>query len=193
LTIKDGHFSWERKQEEIQQEAALDGIYVIRSSEPAEDQSADNAVRNYKRLADVEQAFRALKGLELLVRPIHHRVDDRVRAHLFVCLLAYYVQWHLKRLWAPLLFADEHLTEHRADRDPVAQAEATAEVCRKKAIRRSEEGHPLNSFRTLLAALATQCRTTCQFGDGDSAIPISKTTDPNALQNEAFRLLQHKP
>ena len=149
-------------------------------------------MRNYKRLADVEQAFRTLKGLELLTRPIYHRVDDRVRAHLFVCLLAYYVQWHLKRVWAPLLFADEHLTEHRADRDPVAQAEPAAEVSRKKAIRRSNEGYPLNSFRTLLAALATQCRTTCQFGDGDSAIPISKTTDPSTLQNEAFRLLQQE-
>jgi transposase len=192
LTIEDGRFSWQRKQEEIQEEAALDGIYVIRSSEPAEDLSADDAVRNYKRLADVEQAFRTLKGLELLVRPIHHRVDDRVRAHLFVCLLAYYVQWHLKRVWAPLLFADEHLTEHRADRDPVAQAEPAAEVRRKKALRRSAEGYPLNSFRTLLAALATQCRTTCQFGDGDSAIPISKITDPSTLQDEAFRLLQQK-
>jgi len=192
LTIEDGRFSWQRKQEEIKEEAALDGIYVIRSSEPAEDLSADDAVRNYKRLADVEQAFRTLKGLELLVRPIHHRVDDRVRAHLFVCLLAYYVQWHLKRVWAPLLFADEHLTEHRADRDPVAQAEPATAVCRKKAIRQSEEGYPLNSFRTLLAALATQCRTTCQFGDGDAAIPISKTTDPSTLQNEAFRLLQQE-
>lgn len=192
LTIEDGRFSWQRKQEEIKEEAALDGIYVIRSSEPAKDLSADDAVRNYKRLADVEQAFRTLKGLELLVRPIHHRVDDRVRAHLFVCLLAYYVQWHLKRVWAPLLFADEHLTEHRADRDPVAQAKPAAEVCRKKAVRRNEEGYPLNSFRTLLAALATQCRTICQFGDGDSAIPISKTTDPSTLQYEAFRLLQQE-
>ncbi len=192
LTIEDGRFSWQRKQEEIEQEAALDGIYVIRSSEPAKDLSAEDAVRNYKRLADVEQAFRTLKGLELLVRPIHHRVDDRVRAHLFVCLLAYYVQWHLKRVWASLLFADEHLAEHRAHRDPVAQAEPAAEVRRKKALRRSKEGYPLNSFRTLLATLATQCRTTCQFGDGDSAIPISKTTDPNTLQNEAFHLLQQE-
>ncbi len=192
MTIEDGRFSWQRKQEEIEQEAALDGIYVIRSSEPAKDLSAEDAVRNYKRLADVEQAFRTLKGLELLVRPIHHRVDDRVRAHLFVCLLAYYVQWHLKRVWASLLFADEHLAEHRAHRDPVAQAEPAAEVRRKKALRRSKEGYPLNSFRTLLATLATQCRTTRQFGDCDSAIPISTTTDPNTLQNEAFHLLQQE-
>jgi len=192
LTIEDGRFCWQRRQEAIEEEAALDGIYVIRSSEPAADLSADDAVRHYKRLADVEQAFRTLKGLELLVRPIHHRVDDRVRAHLFVCLLAYYVQWHLKRVWAPLLFADEQLREHRADRDPVAPAEPAAGVRRKKALRRNEEGNPLNSFRTLLAALATQCRTTCQFGDGDSAIPISKTSDPSQLQNEAFRLLQQE-
>jgi hypothetical protein len=130
--------------------------------------------------------------LELLVRPIHHRVADRVRAHLFVCLLAYYVQWHLKRAWTPLLFADEHLAEHRASRDPVAQAEPAEEVCRKKATRRSENGYPLHSFRTLLAELATQSRRTCQFGDGDSAIPISKITDPSALQTEAFRLLQQE-
>jgi transposase len=192
LTIEDGCFSWQRKQPAIEEEAALDGIYVIRSSEPAENLSADDAVRNYKRLGDVEQAFRTLKGLELLVRPIHHRVDDRVRAHLFVCLLAYYVQWHLKRAWAPLLFADEHLAEHRAERDPVAQAEPAEEVCRKKATRRSEKGHPLHSFRTLLAALATQCRHTCRFGDGDSTIPISKITDPSTLQREAFRLLQQE-
>jgi transposase len=192
LTIEDNCFSWQRKQEDIKEEAALDGIYVIRSSEPAADLSADDAVRNYKRLADVEQAFRTLKGLELLVRPIHHRVVDRVRAHLFVCLLAYYVQWHLKRAWAPLLFADEHLAEHRATRDPVAQAEPAEEVCRKKVTRRNEQGYPLHSFRTLLAALATQSRYTCQFGDGDLIIPISKTTDPSPLQTEAFRLLQQE-
>ncbi len=192
LTIEDGRFSWQRKQEKIEEEAALDGIYVIRSSEPAKDLSADDAVRNYKRLGDVEQAFRTLKGLELLVRPIHHRVNDRVRAHLFVCLLAYYVQWHLKRAWAPLLFADEHLAEHRADRDPVAQAEPAEEVRRKKATRLGKEGYPLHSFRTLLAALATQSRETCHFGNGDSVIPISKTTDPSTLQSEAFRLLQQE-
>jgi transposase len=192
LSIEDGHFSWQRKQAAIDEEAALDGIYVIRSSEPAEDLSADDAVRNYKRLGDVEQAFRTLKGLELLVRPIHHRVDDRVRAHLFVCLLAYYVEWHLKRAWAPLLFADEQLAQHRAQRDPVASAEPADEVCQKKAARRTVDGHPVHSFRTLLATLGTQCRDTCQFGEGESAIPISKVTDFTPLQTEAFRLLQQE-
>jgi transposase len=192
LTIKDGHFTWQRKQRAIEAEAAMDGIYVIRSSEPAKDLSADDAVRNYKRLGDVEQAFRTLKGLELLVRPIHHRVDDRVRAHLFVCLLAYYVQWHLKQAWASLLFADEHLGEHRAARDPVAQAKPDDEVRQKKATRRSEDGYPLHSFRTLLAVLATKCRNICQFGSGESAILITKNTDSTPLQIEAFRLLQQE-
>jgi transposase len=192
LSIEDGCFSWQRKQVEIDEEAALDGIYVVRSSEPAEDLAADDAVRAYKSLGDVEQAFRAMKGLELLVRPIHHRVADRVRAHLFICLLAYYVQWHLKRAWASLLFADEDLARHRADRDPVAQAQPAEEVCRKKATRRSAEGYPLHSFRTLLAELATQSRYTGEFGEGDAAILIRKITDPSPLQTEAHRLLQQE-
>lgn len=192
LTIEDGRFCWQRKQHAIDAEAELDGIYVVRSSEPAEDLTADNAVRDYKKLGDVEQAFRTLKGLELLVRPIYHRVDARVRAHLFVCLLAYYVAWHLKRAWASLLFADEHLAEHRANRDPVAQARPTNDVRWKKAARRNEDGYALHSFRTLLAKLATQCRQTCQFGDGDSAIRLAKITECDPLQIEAFRLLQQE-
>ena len=193
LAIEDGRFSWQRKLEAIAKEAALDGIYVIRSSEPAEDLSADDAVRHYKGLADVERAFRTLKGLELLVRPIHHRVEDRVRAHLFVCLLAYYVLWHMKQAWAPLLFADERLAEHRAERDPVAPAEPADEVREKKAERRTAEGYAVHSFRTLLAELGTQCRQTCQLGDRDSAIQIDKITEPTGLQTEAFRLLEQEP
>jgi transposase len=192
LSIEDGQFTWRRKQEAIDEEAALDGIYVIRGSEPAEQLSADDAVRNYKQLGDVEHAFRTLKGLELLVRPIHHRIDDRVRAHLFVCLLAYYVTWHLKRAWSPLLFADEQLAEHRARRDPVLPAQAAAEVREKKRSRRTQDGYPVHSFRTLLAALGTQCRDTCQFGDGEPVIEIGKLSEPTPLQTEAFRLLEHE-
>ncbi len=192
LKIEDNHFSWQRKQEAIEKEAALDGIYVIRGSEPAEELSADDAVRNYKRLADVERAFRTLKGLELLVRPIHHRVEDPVRAHLFVCLLAYYVLWHMKQAWAPLLFADEHFSELRAARDPVAPAKPADEVRQKKCGRRTAEGCAIHSLRTLLADLGTQCRQSCQFGDGDSAIEIHKITEPTGLQSEAFRLLEQE-
>ena len=119
LLIEEGCFRWQRKQQAIEKEAALDGIYVVRGSEPATELSAEDAVRNYKRLGNVEQAFRTLKGVDLMVRPIYHHVNDRVRAHLFVCLMAYHVQWHLKQAWASLLFADEQLAEHRATRDPV--------------------------------------------------------------------------
>ncbi len=190
LTIEDDRFEWQRREAAIAKEAALDGIYVIRTSEPAERLSAENAVRGYKQLGDVEQAFRSLKGLDLLVRPIRHRLVDRVKAHVFVCLLAYYVQWHLKQAWAPLLFADEHLAEHRAQRDPVASAEAADEVKAKKAARQTEDGHPLQSFRTLLAELAKQCRNTCEFGEGKSTVRFTKLTELTPLHSEALRLLE---
>jgi transposase len=190
LTIEDNHFEWKRKEENIQREANLDGIYVIRTSEPAKKLSSEDVVRSYKQLADVEQAFRSLKGLELLIRPIFHRLENRVKAHVFVCLLAYYVQWHLKQAWAPLLFADEDLAEHRAERDPVAPAEVANEVKAKKASRQSEDGHELNSFITLLAELGTQCRNTCEFGVEKSTIEYTKLTEASSLQCEAFRLLE---
>ena len=123
------------------------------------------------------------------MRPIHHRVDDRVRAHLFVCMLAYYVQWHLKRAWLPLMFTDEHLAQHRAERDPVAAAEPSAELKAKKAARQTPDGNELQSFRTLLVALGTRCRNTCHFGEGETAIIYTKLTDPTPLQSEAYRLL----
>ena len=190
LTIEDNSFQWERKKDKIQREAELDGIYVIRTSESATALSAEDVVRSYKQLADVEQAFRSLKGLELLLRPIFHRLENRVKAHVFVCLLAYYVQWHLKRAWASLLFVDEHLAEHRAGRDPVAPAEVAEEVKAKKASRQTEAGHELNSFDTLLVELATQCRNTCEFGVEESIVSYTKLTDCSPLQSEAFDLLE---
>jgi len=192
LTIQDSLFEWKRKQDAITKEAALDGIYVIRTSETAKNLSAENAVRGYKRLADVEQAFRSLKGLDLLLRPIHHRLDNRVKTHIFICMLAYYVVWHLKQAWTPLLFADEHLAEHRAERDPVASARPAAEVTAKKAARQTEGGYEVQSFSTLLAELGTQCRNLCEFGEGKSIIHITKITEPTPLQSEAFRLLKQQ-
>jgi hypothetical protein len=189
LTIDDSLLQWERKQQAIELEAGMDGFYVIRTSESSDRLSADNAVRGYKRLADVEQAFRSLKSLELLVRPIHHRLEQRVKAHVFVCLLAYYVQWHLKRAWSPLLFADEHLHQHRADRDPVASAKPAAELVSKKLERRTDDGNEVQSFRTLLKELATQCENTCEFGEEDVITPIVKLAEPTPFQTEAFRLL----
>src|SRR4051812_32270351 len=118
LTIGAGSREWARKQDEIAREGLLDGIYVVRTSEPTERLTAADGVRSYKRLALVEQAFRCLKGIDLLVRPIHHRTAERVRAHILLCLLAFYVEWHLRRAWEPLLFEDEELVVDRCTRDP---------------------------------------------------------------------------
>jgi transposase len=105
--IEEGSFAWSRRAEAITQEENLDGIYVLRTSEPAQRLSAEQTVRSYKSLAEVERAFRCLKGIDLLVRPIRHRTEERVPAHIFLCVLAYYVEWHLRRAWAPLLFEDQ--------------------------------------------------------------------------------------
>ena len=160
LTIRDGHLGWARKEDAIQKEELLDGIYVIRTSEPAERLTAADGVRSYKRLALVEQAFRCLKGIDLLVRPIHHRTAERVRAHILLCLLAFYVEWHLRQAWEPLLFEDEELAVDRQRRDPVAPAQASESARLKKKTHATPEGLPVQSFRTLLAHLGTRCRNT---------------------------------
>jgi transposase len=160
LTIADGQLSWRRRAEAIAAEESLDGIYVVRTSEPARRLSAADGVRNYKRLAQVERAFRSWKGLDLMVRPIYHRVEPRVRAHIFLCLLAYYVQWEMRRAWAPLLFADEEVDADREQRDPVAPAEPSESAQQKRKTKRTATGHAAHSFRTLLAELGQQSRVT---------------------------------
>ena len=189
LVIEDGVFRYCRKEASIKQESNLDGIYVIRTSEPKERLSAEDAVRSYKRLAEVERAFRSLKSVDLRVRPIYHRVDDRVRAHIFVCLLAYYVQWHLKQAWAGLLFEDEELEANRLRRDPVAAAEPSASVQRKKSIHQTRNGLPVHSFATLLKELGTCCRNTCKLASDPSGSTFHQATERTPLQAEAFRRL----
>jgi len=190
LTIDDNRLEWQRKQDAIEKEAALDGIYVIRTSEPADQLSAENAVRSYKQLADVEQVFRWIKSLDILVRPIRHRLAGRVRAHVFLCMLVYFVEWHLKQAWSPLLFVDEHLAQHRADRDPVASATTPDEVQSKKATRENPNGEELHSFRTLIAKLGNQCRNTCEFGEGESTACIIKLSEPTPTQTKALELVE---
>jgi transposase len=190
LTIADGVFSWQRNQAAITQEEQLDGIYVIRTSEPKRRLSTANSVRSYKRLAHVERAFRTLKGIDLLVRPIFHRVEPRVRAHLLLCMLAYYVEWHMRAALAPLLFADEKLAKHTATRDPVAPAEASASAKKKKATRLNADGHEVHSFHTLLAELGQRCRNTCTITAVEPDATFTQVTDCNPLQAEAFRLLK---
>jgi hypothetical protein len=190
LTICDGIFTWKRNEESIRREGLLDGIYVIRTSEPAERLSAAEGVRSYKRLAQVEQAFRCLKGIDLLVRPIHHRLEPRVRAHVLICVLAYYVEWHLRRAWRPLLFEDEELDGARAVRDPVAPAKPSDSARRKKTTHRTAGGLPVHSFRTLLAHLGCRSRETYQVGSDPSGATFARVTELDPVQQEALRLLE---
>jgi transposase len=163
LEIADSQLRWSRKEDSIAREKALDGVYIIRTPEPADTLSAEDAVRAYKQLGDVEKAFRTLKGLDLRVRPIHHRLETRVRAHLFLCMLAYYVEWHMRQALAPLLFVEEDL----------AQAKKNSKL----------------SQDDLLSALATLCSNTCRVGEGKHATRFQRATEASAHQREAFRLL----
>ena len=146
LDIADGVFAWCRDHHTIAAEARLDGIYVLRTSEPATRLSAHDTVRTYKGLAQVERLFRTLKSLDIRVRPIRHRDADRVRAHIFLALLSAYLEWHLRRAWAPVLFDHETLAQDRTTRDPVAPAMPTPHARRKK-------GHPPHSRRPAAAQL----------------------------------------
>jgi transposase len=190
LTIRDGHLAWARKEDAIQQEELLDGIYVIRTSEPVRRLTAADGVRSYKRLALVEQAFRCLKGIDLLVRPIHHRDPDRVRAHILLCVLAFYVEWHLRQAWEPLLFEDEELALDRPRRDPVRPARASESARLKKKTHVTADGLPVQSFRTLLAHLGTRCRNTCVLAGDPLETTFRQVTEADLLQAEAMRLIK---
>lgn len=189
ISIQKGSFRYDRREESIRREEELDGIYVIRTSESVERFSAEDVVRKYKSLADVERAFRCLKGLDILVRPIRHWNDDRVRAHIFLCLLAYYVEWHMRKALAPLLFDDEEREQLRGQRDPVAPAKPSKSAKRKKSLKTTEDGFPVHSFDTLLAELGTRCRNLCQAKEDRSGATFSLLTEPTALQNKALQLL----
>ena len=190
VTIAKGRLQLTRNAAAIQQEMQLDGIYVIRTSEAADRLTTADAVRQYKGLAQVERAFRCLKGIDVRVRPIYHRTDDHVRAHIFLCMLAYYVEWHLRRVWAPLLFADETLPRDRQTRDPVAPAQPSAAARQKKAQRQTPDGLPVQSFDTLLTELATRCEVTCRLRADSTAAPIRQWTAPTPLHARALALLK---
>jgi transposase len=189
LTIEEGHFSFVRDEEKIRREEALDGIYVIRTSEPAERLSAEDAVRSYKSLTRVERAFRSLKGIDLLVRPIWHHTEDHVRAHVFLCMLAYYVEWHLRKTLAPLLFDDEELDKNRKRRDPVKPAQASESAKKKKTLRLTSEGLVVQSLDTLLMELGTRCRNRCRIKSDPRSPTFYQLTDKSPLQERAFQLL----
>ena len=191
--IGAGSFTWSRRQEAIEQEARLDGIYVLRTSEPVERLAAADTVRSYKRLAEVERAFRCLKGLDLLVRPIRHRTEERVPAHIFLCLLAYYVEWHLRRAWAPLLFEDEERREERTRRDPILPTEPSASAKAKKSSHQTPEGLPVHSFPTVLAELASRARVTYEIKAGDMKLTSQQLPEMTPLQARVYELIRTFP
>jgi transposase len=189
LEIGDKNFHFRRLEDQITAEAALDGIYVIRTGVPKKQMSAADAVRNYKALAHVERAFRSLKTLDLKVRPIHHRLEGRVRAHIFLCMLAYYVEWHLLEAWRELLFADEDQAA-KAHRDPVAPAKRSAAALEKATTHTRANGTPVHSFRTLLEELSTLVRNTCRMlGAAAPSATFESLTTPTSLQRRAFELI----
>jgi hypothetical protein len=188
LHIEAGSFRFERNQEQIAQEAALDGVYVLRTNvtEPELDTAA--VVRSYKALSQVERAFRSIKTIDLHVRPIHHRTEARVRAHVFLCMLAFYVQWHMQRAWAPMLFVDER-PPGRKGTSPVSPAQRSAAAEEKASTKRRPEGQPVHSFRTLLGELATLARNRVRPVDADDTASFELTTTPTPLQREALERL----
>jgi hypothetical protein len=165
----------------------LDGVYVIRTNVPASRASSEEAVRYYKELSNVERAFRSLKSVDLKVRPIYHRTEDRVRAHVFLCMLAYYVEWHMRRSLAPMLFDDSDPSAGEALRSSVVAPAQRSPQARKKArTKRTAEGTPVHSFHTLLQDLRTIALNTVCTG----STSFTMTTTPTPLQQRAFNLLQ---
>jgi transposase len=189
VVIEESKLEWQRREERIKQEEMLDGIYIIRTSEPEESISAEKTVRQYKNLSLVEWIYRTVKGLALLIRPIRHRDANRVRAHISLCMLAYYVIWHMRKALAPLLFEDEELDVLRETRDPVAKAEPSQSAKAKKIRLITPDGFPVHSFTTLLEALGTRCRHRCYVRGADPEATFLQLTEPNALQKRAFELL----
>lgn len=184
VTITDTSFSYDRNQAGIDTEAALDGIYVIRTSVPADQLDAAGVVTGYKNLANVERDFRIIKSDDLTLRPIHHRLTDRVKAHVLICLLACYLTWHLRKAWAPLTFTDEQPPTRD---NPVAPAQRSPAAHAKATTKHNAEQKPVRSFRGLLDHLATLTRDRIRYHDTD--IEIDKLTDATPTQRHAFDLI----
>lgn len=189
LAITDNTFTFARKHESVAAEAALDGIYIIRTSVPSEQMDAPQCVRNYKSLSNVERAFRSFKTIDLKVRPIHHRLADRVRAHILLCMLAYYVEWHMREAWRELMFADTE-QQARATRDPVAPAQRSSAALAKASRHSLDDDTPVHSFSTLIAELATIARNTCRTpGAAENAPSFTVHTSANSKQKHALELI----
>ncbi|WP_084989818.1 IS1634 family transposase [Microcystis aeruginosa] len=186
LEITEEGFSYQRKLELIAQETALDGVYVLRTSLESTLMDAATTVKAYKSLSQVEEAFRCYKSIDLKVRPIYHYQGDRVKAHIFLCMLAYYVEWHLKQCLAPLLFEDEEIDDGSLNVIKANRSESAQSKERKK---RNQENFPVHSFRTLLEDLGTICLNTVECTIREGSYRFSKITRPTQLQQKALDLL----
>jgi len=189
LTIKDNLLHFERNNESMARETQIDGIYIIRTSESKDRLSPEDTVRTYKSLGQVEQAFRCMKGIDLRVRPIRHRNEAHVRAHILLCMLAYYVEWHMRKALSPVLFQDDELAASRWTRDAVAKAEASGQALRKKRSKKTPDGWPVHSFRTLLYELATISKNSCRAGEGKETLRFVQFTEASLFQKHIFGLL----
>ena len=189
LMIGETTFSFQRRSDQIAAEAALDGIYIIRTSVPATQMSEADCVRNYKSLSNVERAFRSFKTIDLKVRPIHHRLADRVRAHIFLCMLAYYVEWHMREAWRDLMFADPDQAAKNS-RDPVAPAKRSKAALTKVARHTLDDDTPVHSFATLMADLASIVRNTCRTPMTANAPSFEILTTATPKQLHAMQLLR---
>ncbi len=184
ITITDTSLAVERRQAQIEDEAALDGFYVLRTPVPASELDAPGVVTAYKNLKYVERDFRHLKADDLDLRPVYHRLEERVKAHVLICMLACYLVWHLRKAWAPLTFTDEHPP---APSDPVAPARRSARAQAKASAQHDQAGRPYRSFRGLLAHLATLTRNQVRFAGAPATVPM--LTEPTSAQREAFQLI----
>ena len=193
VTIEDARLRFERNDVSIAREAPLDGIYILRTSERADAVSAADVVRTYKSLGHVEQAFRCMKGIDLRVRPIRHRNEGHVRAHIFLCMLAYYVEHQLRAALSTVLFQDDDLDAARWTRDPVARAEPSESARAKKRTKTTDDGWPVQSLRTVLSALGTRCKNTCRAATGKNVLRFEQLTETSPFQQHVFSLLGLTP
>jgi transposase len=188
LSIDDGRFAFTRKSEQIAVEAALDGIYILRTTVDSQAFSTSDVVRSYKQLARVENAFRTLKSIDLEIRPIYHYREDRVRAHVLLAMLAYYVEWHLREAWAELLFIDEQTP---IGTDPVTKAQRSEHAQSKDRSKRTASGEVVHSFSTLVRELALRARNTRRINDTEAT--FTEVTKPTPIQQRALALVSELP
>jgi transposase len=191
IAITEESFSFSRNEVAIAKDSALDGVYIIRTSVKSETLDAAQTLRAYKSLSTVEQAFRSYKSVDLKVRPIYHRLEQRVKAHVFLCMLAYYVEWHMRKALAPLLFDDEKVTEQPEEKTSVVAPSKRSKKARAKAAtKKTSEKFPVHSFRTLMADLATIAKNKFQSNSWEAPLTFEKITQPTPLQQKAIELLE---